>query len=82
VKDIKVGRSEVNEERYFASLDQDQLHAVIASAVAKAAGLSLDDDRVRVKQVFIDVRDTSTGLYREARCELVVDRRPRAVSEV
>jgi hypothetical protein len=82
VKDIEVGRSEVNEERYRARLDQNQLHKVIAEAVAKAAGLRLDDKRVQVKNVHISIQDTSTGMYREATCEIVVDRRVGDVPKV
>ncbi|WP_454710967.1 hypothetical protein [Cupriavidus nantongensis] len=78
---IDVTRSVVDEERYFAVLDEKQLERLIAQAVATAAGVDLDQPGVYVKRAYVTSRDSSTGPRKEAHCEIVVDRRKHAGEE-
>ncbi|MFS8930983.1 hypothetical protein [Cupriavidus taiwanensis] len=76
MSEIKVNRSEVDEERYFAHLDQKQLEELVAKAVAERAGVDLRHGNVSVRRLWLSSRSTSTGSAYEAQCEIVVDRRP------
>ncbi|QUN29513.1 hypothetical protein KB879_06075 [Cupriavidus sp. KK10] len=75
MSEINVNRSEVDEERYFAHLDQKQLEELVAKAVAESAGLDLTHRNVSIKRLWLSSTSTSTGYKYEAQCEIVVDRR-------
>lgn len=78
-----VGTTEVDEVRHFAHVDQDRLKALIAKAVAEAAGVDLSAPGVSVKSCYLSYNSGSinaTEYY--AKCEIVVDRRPQAADEV
>lgn len=73
-----ISTTEVNETRHRARLNQKQLEALVAEAVAKAAGVTLDGRAVRVEQCYIGNEDSmSTGPQRYAECTIVVDHRPQ-----
>ncbi|MDF3837136.1 hypothetical protein P3W85_29895 [Cupriavidus basilensis] len=77
-----VGTTEVDEVRHLAHLSQDQLKALIAKAVAEAAGVDLSAPGVSVKSCYLSYNTGSinaTEYY--AKCEIVVDRCPQASPE-
>jgi hypothetical protein len=79
VSEIKVNSSVVDEERHRAVLSEEQILDLVAQAVARSAGVSLEGDGVMVRTLHIGSR-TSGSLSvskAEAVCEIVVDRRTR-----
>lgn len=81
MSEIKVNSSVVDEERHRAVLDESQILDLVAHAVARSAGVSLEGAGVSVRTLHIGSRTSgSLGTSKaEAVCEIVVDRRPQAV---
>lgn len=81
MKPIEVSASRVNETRHRVVLSEEQMKTILVEAVAKAAGVSLDDASVRVEQCCFTSRDRSNGVEREALCVIVVDHHAAAAAE-
>lgn len=73
---IDVGTKTVHETRYSTTLSEEQLHAIITDAVAKAAGVHLAE--ARVDKCFITTRDEGTRISNRAEVVLVVNHVPQA----
>lgn len=74
---IKVHESSVDEKRYRAVLDEQQILSVLAAVIAAQAGVDLDAKNVSLRTVHIASRTGSlstTNRY-EAVVEIVVDQR-------
>lgn len=81
MSELIVGTAEVDEVRHIAHVSDKQLKALIAKAVAEAAGVDLSAHGVRVQSCYLSYNAgsiNSTEYY--AKCEIVVDRRPQAAS--
>lgn len=68
---IIVGLTRIDETRHSAVVTQAQLRALVAEAVAKAAGLSLSASNVAVDQILFVFTDTHPGREVSVRCTLV-----------
>lgn len=80
---ITVHTTHVAETRHRAHLDEEQLHALIAQAVAEQAGVDLDAENVRIERVWISCNSGSinrAAVY-SAEVTLVVDHRPQPEPE-
>lgn len=80
---ITVHTTTVAETRHRAHLDEKQLHALIAQAVAEQAGVDLAAENVRVERVWISSNSGSInrGTEYSAEVSLVVDHRPQSEPE-
>ncbi|CAG9177696.1 hypothetical protein [Cupriavidus pampae] len=77
MREIKLNESTVDEQRFRAVLDEDQIEALIVAAVAAAAGVDPKAKNV-VKTVRIS-NSNAGGInpsHYQAVCDLVVDRSP------
>ncbi|URF02808.1 hypothetical protein [Cupriavidus campinensis] len=81
MSEIKVNSSVVDEERHRAVLDESQILDLVANAVARSAGVSLEGAGVSVRTLHIGSRTSgSISVSKaEAVCEIVVDRRLQAL---
>ena len=72
---IDVGTKTVHETRYSTTLGEEQLHAIITEAVAKAAGIDLAN--ARIDKCYITTHDTGTNISKRAEVVLVVNHVPQ-----
>ncbi|MGO4304212.1 hypothetical protein [Cupriavidus sp. RAF12] len=79
MNEIKVHESSVDEQRYRAVLNHQQLLDLVAAAVAQLAGVDLSAGNVGVRTLHLSSNGGGIGSIKcEAVCEIVVDRRPPA----
>lgn len=81
MSEIKIYESTVDERRFRAVLDREQIYNLIAAAVARQAGVDLSAKNVDVRTLHLSSRMGSTGSEYEAVCEIVVDLRPQPTEE-
>lgn len=76
---IKVHESSVDERRYRAVLDEQQILDVLAGVIAAQAGVDLEAKNVSLRTVHLSSRvgSLSTTNRYEAVVEIVVDQRPQ-----
>ncbi|WP_137923931.1 hypothetical protein [Cupriavidus sp. 2SB] len=77
MSEIKVHESSVDEKRYRAVLDEEQILSVLAAVVAAQAGVDLEAKNVSLRTVHISSRvgSLSTTNKYEAVVEIVIDQR-------
>lgn len=81
MSEIKIYESTVDERRFRAVLDSEQIYNLIAAAVASQAGVDLSAKNVDVRTLHLSSRMGSTGSEYEAVCEIVVDLRLQPTEE-
>lgn len=75
MSEIKVHESLVDERRFRAVLDHDQILSVVAAVVAAQAGVDLNDENVAIRTIHLRSLTGGLGASKyEAVCEIVVDR--------
>jgi len=72
---IKVNTQHVDETVHHVVLDEGQLRTLVAEAVSKAAGVTIDGKAVRLKQCYLSSRMGSAGSECSATCTITVDHR-------
>ena len=70
---IKVNTQRVDETVHHVTLNDGQLKALVAEAVSKAAGVTIDGKAVRLKQCYLSSRMGSTGSEYSATCTITID---------
>ncbi|WP_286962790.1 hypothetical protein [Cupriavidus sp. UBA2534] len=79
MNEIKVSESSVDEQRFRAVLDQDQMLGLVAAAVANMVGVDLGAGNVAIRMLHITTSGGGLNTTKYgAVCEIVVDRLPRA----
>lgn len=73
--DLEINSTRVDEVRHRARLDEAQLHALIAQAVAEQAGVDLQAGNVRIERIWLrcDSSSINRGAEYSAEVELVED---------
>lgn len=79
MSEINVHESSVDERRVRATVDDKQLLDMFAEAVAAKAGLSLAAPNVYIRTLHISSRGGLNSNKFDVVCEIVEDRRPKAV---
>jgi hypothetical protein len=78
---IKVNTRRVDETVHHVVLTDAQLRAMVAEAVSKAAGVSIDGRAVRLKQCYLSGQMGSTGSEYSATCTITIDHQVQPVIE-
>lgn len=73
---LSITTTQVDETRHFVRLNDDQIKAILAKAVADQSGLVLGKPAVRLEKCYLSSQSGIGSTKYEATIEIVVDRAP------